>query len=116
MVAGPSSRLHTGGFEVPRRLIFTCRTESTDPLIHPPIASLGPNTAFAHGTCHPRWTAHWRLPRLPRQRGRGGSPAVRLMTYNMAMASKTERLSLRLTPKQDIVLRRAAEARGESTS
>jgi uncharacterized protein (DUF1778 family) len=37
------------------------------------------------------------------------------MTYNTAMASKTERLSLRLTPKQDIVLRRAAEARGEST-
>lgn len=41
---------------------------------------------------------------------------VRLMAYNVAMASKTERLSLRLTPKQDIVLRRAAEARGESTS
>jgi uncharacterized protein (DUF1778 family) len=38
------------------------------------------------------------------------------MTYNAGMASKTERLSLRLTPKQDIVLRRAAEARGESTS
>lgn len=33
-----------------------------------------------------------------------------------AMASKTERLSLRLTPGQDVVLRRAAEARGESTS
>lgn len=32
------------------------------------------------------------------------------------MASKTERLSLRLTRRQDIVLRRAAEARGESTS
>ncbi len=32
------------------------------------------------------------------------------------MASKTERLSLRLTPTQDTVLRRAAEARGESTS
>jgi len=38
------------------------------------------------------------------------------MAYNMGMASKTERLSLRLTPKQDVVLRRAAEARGESTS
>jgi uncharacterized protein (DUF1778 family) len=38
------------------------------------------------------------------------------MTYNTAMASKTERLSLRLTPMQDTVLRRAAEARGESTS
>jgi uncharacterized protein (DUF1778 family) len=37
------------------------------------------------------------------------------MTYNMGMASKTERLSLRLTPKQDMVLRRAAAARGEST-
>lgn len=32
------------------------------------------------------------------------------------VASKTERLSLRLTRKQDIVLRSAAEARGESTS
>jgi len=38
------------------------------------------------------------------------------MTYNTSMASKTERLSLRLTTKQDMVLRRAAEARGESTS
>ena len=38
------------------------------------------------------------------------------MTYNAGMASKTERLSLRLTPTQDTVLRRAAEARGESTS
>jgi uncharacterized protein (DUF1778 family) len=38
------------------------------------------------------------------------------MTYNVSMASKTARLSLRLTPKQDVVLRRAAEARGESTS
>ncbi len=37
------------------------------------------------------------------------------MAYDLAMASKTERLSLRLTPKQDMVLRRAAEARGEST-
>jgi uncharacterized protein (DUF1778 family) len=38
------------------------------------------------------------------------------MTYNAGVASKTERLSLRLTPTQDAVLRRAAEARGESTS
>jgi uncharacterized protein (DUF1778 family) len=38
------------------------------------------------------------------------------MAYNVCMASKTERLSLRLTRGQDIVLRRAAEARGESTS
>jgi uncharacterized protein (DUF1778 family) len=38
------------------------------------------------------------------------------MTYNTGMASKTERLSLRLTPTQDMVLRRAAEARGESTN
>jgi uncharacterized protein (DUF1778 family) len=44
------------------------------------------------------------------------SPSVRPMTYNARMASKTERLSLRLTPTQDTVLRRAAEARGESTS
>ncbi|MGH9066264.1 MAG: DUF1778 domain-containing protein [Acidimicrobiales bacterium] len=32
------------------------------------------------------------------------------------MATKTERLNLRLTPAQDTVLRHAAEARGESTS
>jgi uncharacterized protein (DUF1778 family) len=32
------------------------------------------------------------------------------------MATKTERLNLRLTPAQDRVLRRAAEAHGESTS
>ncbi len=32
------------------------------------------------------------------------------------MAAKTERLNLRLTPAQDVVLRRAAEARGESAS
>jgi uncharacterized protein (DUF1778 family) len=32
------------------------------------------------------------------------------------MASKTERLNVRLTPAQDEVLRRAAEARGESMS
>ena len=32
------------------------------------------------------------------------------------MASKTERLSLRLTPEQDAVLRRAADARGESAN
>jgi uncharacterized protein (DUF1778 family) len=32
------------------------------------------------------------------------------------VASKTERLNLRLTPAQDTVLRRAAEARGEAVS
>jgi uncharacterized protein (DUF1778 family) len=37
--------------------------------------------------------------------------------YNLeAMASKTERLNLRLTPSQDAVLRRAAEAKGEAVS
>jgi uncharacterized protein (DUF1778 family) len=36
--------------------------------------------------------------------------------YNASMASKTARLSLRLTPEQDAVLRRAAEARGESAN
>jgi uncharacterized protein (DUF1778 family) len=41
---------------------------------------------------------------------------VRQVAYNMRMASKTERLSLRLTPEQDAVLRRAAEARGESAN
>jgi uncharacterized protein (DUF1778 family) len=38
------------------------------------------------------------------------------MMYNLLMATKTERLNLRLTLAQDAVLRRAAEARGESTS
>ncbi|MEX0874571.1 MAG: DUF1778 domain-containing protein [Actinomycetota bacterium] len=32
------------------------------------------------------------------------------------MAAKTERLNLRLTPSQDVVLRRAAEVSGESLS
>ena len=32
------------------------------------------------------------------------------------MPNKTERLNLRLTKEQDAVIRRAAEARGESTS
>jgi uncharacterized protein (DUF1778 family) len=32
------------------------------------------------------------------------------------MASKMQRLSIRLTPDQDLVLRRAAEVRGESTT
>ncbi|HVA07296.1 MAG TPA: DUF1778 domain-containing protein [Acidimicrobiales bacterium] len=32
------------------------------------------------------------------------------------MVSKTARLSLRLTPEQDAVLRKAAEARGESAN
>ena len=42
--------------------------------------------------------------------------AVRRMVYSTLMAVKTERLNLRLTPGQDAVLRRAAEARGESAS
>jgi uncharacterized protein (DUF1778 family) len=36
--------------------------------------------------------------------------------YNTRLAAKTERLNLRLTPAQGAVLRRAAEARGESAS
>jgi uncharacterized protein (DUF1778 family) len=36
--------------------------------------------------------------------------------YSIRVATKTERLNLRLTPTQDAVLRRAAEARGESAS
>jgi uncharacterized protein (DUF1778 family) len=36
--------------------------------------------------------------------------------YAPEMASKTERLSLRLTPQQDAILRRAADASGESAS
>jgi uncharacterized protein (DUF1778 family) len=43
-------------------------------------------------------------------------PVVRRMVYDALMAVKTERLNLRLTPGQDAVLRRAAEARGESAS
>ncbi len=38
------------------------------------------------------------------------------MTYIERMVSKTARLSLRLTPEQDAVLRKAAEARGESAN
>lgn len=38
------------------------------------------------------------------------------MAYTVSMTSKTERLSLRLTPEQDAVLRRAADARGESAN
>jgi uncharacterized protein (DUF1778 family) len=38
------------------------------------------------------------------------------MVHHWAIASKTERLNLRLTPAQDAVLRSAAEARGESAS
>ena len=41
---------------------------------------------------------------------------VRQLVYNRRMAIKTERLSIRLTPEQDVVLRRAAEVRGESTN
>ena len=41
---------------------------------------------------------------------------VRQSVYTRRMATKTERLSIRLTPEQDIVLRRAAEVRGESTN
>ena len=37
-------------------------------------------------------------------------------TVYTSMATKTERLNLRLTPSQDAVLRQAAAARGESTS
>lgn len=36
--------------------------------------------------------------------------------YAQAMAMKSERLNLRLTPAQDTVLRRAAEAHGEPVS
>ena len=46
----------------------------------------------------------------------GFVPVVRRSVYNAIMAVKTERLNLRLTPAQDAVLRRAAEARGESAS
>lgn len=36
--------------------------------------------------------------------------------YNPHMATKTERMNLRLTAEQDAILRRAAEARGEHVS
>jgi uncharacterized protein (DUF1778 family) len=51
---------------------------------------------------------HWDLVRR--------EDSVRHTAYTLCMASKTERLSLRLTPEQDAVLRRAAEARGESAN
>jgi uncharacterized protein (DUF1778 family) len=70
---------------------------------------------LAFARCGPRGTRAGRSPPASRPPARLSVP-VRPMTYNTAMASKTERLSLRLTPKQDVVLRRAAEARGESTS
>lgn len=41
---------------------------------------------------------------------------VRQVVYTLFVASKTERLNLRLTAAQDAVLRSAAEARGESAS
>ena len=41
---------------------------------------------------------------------------VRQLVYYLFMASKTERLNLRLTSAQDAVLRSAADARGESAS
>ncbi len=41
---------------------------------------------------------------------------VRQSVCNWRMATKTEPLSIRLTPEQDTVLRRAAELRGESTN
>jgi uncharacterized protein (DUF1778 family) len=44
------------------------------------------------------------------------SNAVRHLAYNGVVSAKTERLSLRLTAAQDAVIRRAAEARGESAS
>src|ERR1700679_4220901 len=43
-----------------------------------------------------------------------GDDAVRQTADTSCVASKTERLGIRLTPEQDAVLRRAAEARGES--
>lgn len=36
--------------------------------------------------------------------------------YNSGVTTKSERRSLRLTESQDVLLRRAAEARGESTN
>ncbi len=47
---------------------------------------------------------------------RGAIARVHQTVYSRSMATKTERLNLRLTPSQDAVLRQAAAARGESTS
>ena len=41
---------------------------------------------------------------------------VHRLAYNGEVATKTERLNLRLTPEQDLVLRAAAEAHGETAS
>src|SRR5947208_13927842 len=50
-----------------------------------------------------------------------GTTEVRVVVYvqqlyGTCMATKTERLNLRLTATQDAILRRAADARGESVS
>ena len=63
-----------------------------------------------------------RAPRAGASAGLGGrrQRPIELLTlyvklaYNRTMTPKTERLSLRLTSQQDAVLRRAAQARGES--
>ena len=74
----------------------------------------------------PLFRAHVAGPELISQETAEGTPSpplcprsvvfVRHLVYNTAMATKSERLSLRLTPAQDVVLRTAADARGESTS
>ena len=71
-----------------------------------------------------KWARHFPSPsRRIRRHATGddyvvGPPTccVRQLMYNVCMVSKTARLSLRLTPEQDAVLRRAAEARGESAN
>ena len=45
-----------------------------------------------------------------------GDDFVRQTADTSCVASMTERLSIRLNPEQDAVLRRAAEARGESAN
>jgi uncharacterized protein (DUF1778 family) len=73
---------------------------------------LGPSRLPLGGYAGLDWPCH----SGPGGGSRSAVPRVRRMTYNVGMAPKTERLSLRLTPEQDAVLRRAAEARGESAN
>jgi len=89
-------------------------------LLHLPTGAL--DSVFTPGEhCPSRLALRAAAPALTGPALPVGSPAqaitiVRRMTYNGSMVSKTARLSLRLTPEQDAVLRKAAEARGESAN
>jgi uncharacterized protein (DUF1778 family) len=71
---------------------------------------MDPTSASSDPRCRLGGTAH------PAGQTAAGLRSVRQPVYATSVASKTERLNLRLTPAQDCVLRSAAEARGESAS